>query len=472
MPTEKQEAVQKSLRHGGGARFFVLSAGAGLPVGCAGPPTIFLAVQWAYLFERFPSFTQTFCYREVAEMERQGMAPWVYAIRRPQDEPAQDFPAGLAERVRYLPEEGELGEEFRWLKRCDRLPEPLRADEQRLKGGRDKARVQEAGWLGGRMKLAGIGHVHAHFAGIAARTAYWLRRHYGIGYSFTAHANDVFCPPDPDLSLTLAELVGAARFVVTVSDFGAAQLRERFPAAAAKIVRVYNGIDVEAFPVARPAANGARIVAVGRYIEKKGFDDLVAACALLAGRGVEFECRIVGEGPLEAELQAAIDRAGLRERVILTGLKPLAEVAALLKTARVFALPCVVEADGGMDNLPTVIAEAMAAGLPVVSTALAGVPEMVVDGQTGLLVPPRSPERLAGALARMLAEPVTAEAFGQEGRRRARKRFAAKNTARELKGLLLERTEIDPPRGTWWREPTLAWQVWQARRGQTGTGSA
>ena len=418
-------------------------------------------MQWAYLFERFPSWTQTFCYREVAGMERQGMAPWIYSIRRPQGEPPQIFPAGLADRVRYLPEEGELGDEFRWLKRCDRLPESLRTDEQRFKGGRDKARLQEAGWLGGQMKLAGIGHVHTHFAGIAARTAYWLHRHYGIGYSFTAHANDVFCPPDPDLSLTLEELVNAARFVVAVSDFGAAQLRERFPEAASKIFRVYNGIDMDAFPLAHPARNGPRIVAVGRYIEKKGFDDLIAACALLRDQGVDFDCQIVGEGPLEPELQAAIDRASLRERVALTGPKSLAEVGALLGTARVFALPCVVEADGGMDNLPTVIAEAMAAGLPVVSTMLAGVPEMVVDGKTGLLVPPRSVEKLADALARMLTEPAKGEAFGAEGRKRARELFAVRKTVRQLKHLLGEKTGVQPGRAAFWRDPALWWTIWR-----------
>ncbi len=424
-------------------------------------------MQWSYLFERFPSFTQTFCYREVAEIERQGLAPWIFSVRRPEDEPTQDFPVGMAARVRYLPEEGELSEEFRWLKRCDRLPEPLRAEEARLKGGRDKARVQEAGWLGGPMKAAGIGHVHTHFAGIAARTAYWLHRHYRIGFSFTAHANDVFCPPEEDLSVTLADLVGAARFVVAVSDFGARELRARFPAAAGKIVRVYNGIDVEAFPLVEAGKNGARIVAVGRYIEKKGFDDLIAACAVLKAQGMEFDCRIVGEGPLEADLTARIAGAGLAGVVTLTGPRPMGEVIKILGEARVFALPCVVEAAGGMDNLPTVIAEAMASGLPVVSTTLAGVPEMVVDGRTGLLVPPRSPDRLADALARMLAEPATAARFGGEGRRRAREMFDVRVTGREFRRVLLERTTVEPPRGLWWREPKLAWKLRQARRGKS-----
>jgi colanic acid/amylovoran biosynthesis glycosyltransferase len=421
-------------------------------------------VQWAYLFERFPSFTQTFCCREVVEIERQGLAPWIFSIRRPRDEPPQDWPAGLVERVRYLPEEDEISDEFRWLKRCDRLPEPLLVSEKRFKGARDKARVQEAGWLGARMTTMGIGHVHTHFAGIAARTAYWLREHYRIGFSFTAHANDIFCPPDPEISLTLEELVQAARFIVTVSDFSAAQLRQRFPQAAGKIFRVYNGIDCEAFPTADPAANGPLILSVGRYIEKKGFPDLIAACALLRERGTEFSCKIVGEGPMQGELEEAIRRANLGGKVELTGPKSMGEVTALLQQARVFTLPCVEEADGGMDNLPTVIAEAMAAGLPVVSTTLAGVPEMVVDGQTGLLAPPRNPVALADGLSQMLAEPRTAAQFGQAARKRARELFALPVTGRELKRLLLEQTAIEPPRGLWRREPGLWWSMRKKRK--------
>ena len=156
-------------------------------------------MQWAYLFERFPSFTQTFCFREVAQVQRERLAPWIFSIRRPRDEPAQDFPVGLVDRVRYLPPEADLADEFRWLKRCDRLPEGLLLAEKQLKGARDKARVQEAGWLGPQLAALGVGHVHTHFAGIAARTAYWLHEHYRIGFSFTAHANDIFSAADPEI---------------------------------------------------------------------------------------------------------------------------------------------------------------------------------------------------------------------------------------------------------------------------------
>ena len=422
-------------------------------------------MQWAYLFERFPSFTQTFCYREVVEIERQGLAPWIFSVRHPRDEHGQDFPVGLTARVRYLPDEDDLADEFRWLRSCDRLPEPLRDAKQRFKGARDKARIQETGWLGAQCRTMGIGHVHTHFAGLAARTAYWLREYYGIGFSFTAHANDVFCPPDPELSVTLEELMRTARFVVTVSDFSAGQLRARFPFAGNKIFRVYNGIDTRAFPAAAPAKSAPLIVSVGRYIEKKGFPDLIAACAILRDRGVSFQCKVVGEGPLHESLSAQITDAALTKEVELTGPRSIGEVAALLQSARVFTLPCVEEADGGMDNLPTVIAEAMAAGLPVISTPLAGVPEMVIDKATGLLVPPRSSTRLADALARMLAEPATAESMGRAGRLRVRQLFDVKQTTRQLKRLFLEQTKIPIGRDVLRHDPALLWMAWQRRRG-------
>ena len=422
---------------------------------------IFSAVQWAYLFERFPSFTQTFCYREVAEIMRQGLAPWIYSIRRPRDEPGQDFPAELAGRVRYLPEEGDLFTEFRWLIRTQHLHPLLQDVALGLKGTHDYGRIQEAGWLGGQMQAAGIGHVHAHFAGLAARTAYWLQRYYGIGYSFTAHANDVFIPADPALPVQLDELIRRAKFVVAVSDFGAARLREQFPWAARKIHRVYNGIDTAAFPAARSGKPHPLILSVGRYIEKKGFADLVAACAILRNRGLRFVCQIVGEGPLESELATAIVQAGLAGQVVLTGPKPMPEVTKLLAESCVFALPCVEEGDGGMDNLPTVIAEAMAAGLPVVSTRLAGIPEMVVHGKTGLLIPPHSPEKLADALEQMLQRPALAWWFGARGRRRARRLFDVRITSRQFKRLLLDKTVIEPGEDVLRQDLVLRWKAWR-----------
>src|SRR4029453_9932552 len=185
-----------------------------------------------------------------------------------------------------------------------------------------------------------------------------------------------------EFAVNLGKLVEAATAVVSVSDFGVRFLQERFPEHAAKFHRIYNGIDLERFRPADFAASVPLVISVGRLIEKKGFNDLIEACRLLKSRGCNFRCAIIGEGPLEPELRRQIELSDLAEIVSLGGALPEKEIAERLAAARVFALPSVPEKGGGMDNLPTVIAEAMAAGLPVVATAVAGIPEMVEDGET------------------------------------------------------------------------------------------
>ncbi len=170
---------------------------------------------------------------------------------------------------------------------------------------------------------------------------------------------------------------------------------------------------------------------MGRLIEKKGFADLLAACALLRERGVEFRCEIIGEGPLRETLVAQAV-----EGVEFLGARSQAEITERLAAAHLFALPCTTETDGGMDNLPTVIMEAMAAGLPVVSTPLAGVPEMVLPDATGLLVPDRNPPALADALASLLANPERARALGAAGRERAAEKFSLERNVAALAEIL------------------------------------
>jgi len=388
---------------------------------------------FAYLFERFPSFTQTFCYREVLEMRRQGVTAPLYSIRRPKDIP-KDCPEELARAVRYLPEPNALAEEMKTLHLLGRYPWKVIRTLSHWGKRPDKGRVLAAAWLGKRLQQEGVRHVHAHFAGIAARTAYWIKAFYGITYSFTGHANDMFCTTD--FPVTLDDLVREAAFVVTVADFSRDWLLRRHPAHAAKIHRVYNGIGSDGFLQARPAVGRPRLVSVGRCIEKKGFADLIDACALLRDRGLDFECAIVGGGPLEEPLRARIAERGLQGIVSLAGPQPQEEVRRLLADATVFVLACATESDGGMDTLPTVIVEAMAAGLPVVSTRLAGVPEMVEHGVTGLLVEEKQPHLLADALETILGNPAKREQWGARGKAAVAERFAAEVTVAELRKLL------------------------------------
>jgi colanic acid/amylovoran biosynthesis glycosyltransferase len=385
----------------------------------------------AYLFERFPSFGQTFCYREVAELERQGMNVQIFSIRRPGGEPREAWDKSLVERVHYLPEEKPLVAEVDRVLKTTAVEDRVRAGLKEWGRQSDFLRLYQAIYIGVRLREKGLKHIHAHFAGMAARTAYWISEFFGIPYSFTAHANDIFAPRDFVVSLT--KIIRSAAAVVTVSDYAVGLLQERFPESVAKIHRIYNGVDLARFTPTDFAAKPPQIISIGRLIEKKGFGDLIGACALLQARGRRFSCRIVGEGPLEESLRAQIAANGLEKCVALTGPQSQAEIAAQLAHATVFVLPCTREADGGMDNLPTVIMEGMAAGLPVISTPLGGIPEMVEDGANGELVPERDPAAIATALERLFDDPQRARSLGVRGRQIACERFSIETSARQLR---------------------------------------
>ena len=272
--------------------------------------------------------------------------------------------------------------------------------------------------------------MHAHFAGMAARTAFWINKFFRISFSFTAHANDIFAPRNFEIGLD--KLVEAARAIVTETDYAAQFLRERFSKHADRVHRIYNGVDLGEFDRARFSSTPPLIVTVGRLIPKKGFSDLIRACSFLAERDKSFQCEIIGEGPLEDELRAQIERLGLQERVVLSGAKPQSQIRRRLSAASVFVLASVIDPDGGMDNLPTVIMEAMATGLPVVSTNVGGIPEMVIQNETGFVVPPGDVAALAGAIDRLSDDISVGRRFGERGFQQASELFSIKQNVREL----------------------------------------
>ncbi len=407
-------------------------------------------MSFAYLFERFPSFVQTFVYREACEMLRQQMAPMLVSIRH------SDDPENLAEQldadIFHLPETDEMRAEIDRLREAGKLTGAVHRAIPKARLENDSNRVFEAAWLGPELQRKGIKHVHAHFGGMAARTAWWLRELFGIGYSFTGHANDIFC--ENDFPVSNASLVRDAKFVVTETDFARQWMQKKYPRAEKKIFRVYNGIDRD-FPPHAPVAGEPRILSVGRYVEKKGFTDLIEACRRVKETGRAFECLIVGEGPLQQDLQAQIDRAALGDCVRLLGPRSQTEVRELIAGARLFVLPCVPEAGGGSDNLPTVIMEAMMCGVPVISTRLAGIPEMIQHGESGLLVAPRTPSALAIAIEQLLRDAVLAAKFSQRGRGAAIANFAIENTTRSLKHLLVRLGGVAPPAKAFALDPKL-----------------
>jgi len=400
---------------------------------------------FAYLFERFPSFTQTFCAREVLELQRQGVRLLLFSIRSTSGEALNHFPRDLTGQIITLPPLPDLTREVEAMKDRRELPQAIVLTLREWAGRPDKTRIYEAAWIGQKLRAAGVRHLHTHFAGLATRTAWWIRQFYGPSYSFTGHANDLFCP-DESTDLKLPRLIQDAAAIIAVSDYTAAWLRQQYPSASRRIHRVYNGLDpgpITAGTAGAPKLDPPLIYSVGRLIEKKGFDDLIRACALLRDAATPFQCRITGEGPLHDALSSQIKEANLTGSVTLTGPLSQPEIIAQLGQAAVFALPCVTESEGGRDVLPTVIMEAMAAGLPCVSTTLAGVPEMVIDQQTGLLTPERDPAATAAALIRILTDPALAHRLGQAGLQFAGQQFDQRVTAAHLRQILTASGKIN-----------------------------
>ena len=389
---------------------------------------------FAYLFERFPSFGQTFCYREVAELHRQGITPPIFSIRNPKDEPPQDWDTRIVERVHYLPEEKGLLDDVGRASKKRRLSPAIIAALDEWGRRTDFLRLYQAVYVGLRLQDLGIDHVHAHFAGMAARTAFWIAKFFPITFSFTAHANDIFAPRKFEIGLD--KLVETARAIITETDYSEKFLRERFPECADRIHRVYNGLNLAEFGRANFSSDPPLIVAIGRLIVKKGFANLIRACALLVERGRLFQCEIFGEGPLENQLLGQIEESGLKELVQLPGPKPQHQLRERLAAANVFVLPSVPEAEGGMDNLPTVIMEAMATGLPVVSTRIGGIPEMVIDNETGFLVRPDDPVALADAIEKVINDRSLGQKLGQAGHGRAQTLFSIEKNVRDLCALI------------------------------------
>ena len=383
-----------------------------------------------YLFERFPRFTQTFCAREVAELYRQAMPVQVFSLYRPKEAiPEID---GLDRvRVHYLPSTKNPVVIAKAHLFSPRLEKIWSADGDR----RDKRRFREAVHLGPILQNGGITHLHVHFASIAAHTAWWLKRLFGITYSFTGHANDIFCPKT-EHRISLDDLVREASFVVVETNYAANRLKQEFPYALDKIVRVYNGLDPSIFKAAVSEAKPLRIVSVGRLIEKKGWRYLIEACALLRDNGLRFDCRIVGDGPDEEALQHLIQQLHLNERVHLIGPRSQLEIIDILAESSLFVLPAIRDRKGDSDNLPTVLIEALASSLPVVATEVAGIPEIVEEGRNGVLVREKDSKQLAFAIEQLCRDVSRLRAFGIESRRIAEKTFALKITVAQLKMLL------------------------------------
>jgi glycosyltransferase involved in cell wall biosynthesis len=284
------------------------------------------------------------------------------------------------------------------------------------------------------MRRRRVSNAHAHFASTAARLAYLAWKLGGPPYSVTAHAKDIYhCTVD---ETGLRQKLVHARFVATVCEANRRYL-EQLLGPAAPVRLVPNSVDLRRFtdPTGRRPEAGL-ILTVARLVEKKGLEHLVTAVGLSADRGEEVRLEVVGDGPLRTDLEALAQAVGAP--VVFRGPIDHQEVLTCYQRATVFALPCVVASTGDRDGLPTAVLEAMGAGVPVITTSVNGLADVVIDGVNGLVVPQRNPEALAAAISRVLGDSALADRLGAAARATVEADFCLSESVRKLRSLIGE----------------------------------
>ena len=392
----------------------------------------------AYIIGDFPVRSQRFILREVLAVQSLGAAVVVYAVRRPNTDWLEADEREVLATVSVLPSllSWRTIQAHAFFLRCAprryfaTLGTLLRLPRRRwYLVFRLIDAFLRAPHIGRRlMAEPGPVHVHAHFALRATEVALAVAELTGGSFSFTAHAYDIYRVPN-----ALEEKLRRARFVVTCTQANAAYLSALCPdVPASRIAVVYHGVEVDGAAASPPPGGVPLILSAGRLIEKKGLDTLITACAQLASRGVAFDAVIAGEGPLRGRLEERIRAAGLEGRVRLLGWRSYRELVALYQMAAVFVLPSRITEDGDRDGIPNVLVEALLHRVPVISTAVSAIPELVHDGETGQLVAPDDPAALTAALLHVLEDPVAARATAEAGRSAVLRDFDPRRNATRL----------------------------------------
>lgn len=406
-----------------------------------------------YIVRSFPRLSQTFVLNEVLALEESAVQVRIFSCINPREEVVQPQVTALRARVDYL-EEG-LQRRW-WLILWEHLLTLLIAPQRYLRalwyvirhpefdqGYTASSRYGcflQAVYLTRLLRQARgggdeIDHLHAHFAHDPTLIAHLVHQLTGIAFTFTAHARDIYqIPPS-----ALAERIEHAEAVVTCCALNVDYFKSIVPADQyAKLHVVHNGIDLDEFqPVGTESATAGPplILSASRLVEKKGYLDLVAACRQLKERGHDFRCVIYGEGPVYGELAAQIQQQQLEECVTLAGVYTHEEMRRIMPQAAIFALTPFVTQDGDRDGIPTSLAEAMACGVPVVSTTVAGVPELVTHGRNGLLSAPRQIAEIADNLSILLNDTAKRRQYGQAARETIVAEFNLQTGAHQLADL-------------------------------------
>ncbi len=365
------------------------------------------------LLKGYPRISETFISGEILELEKKGIPLEIYSLRKPRESFAHSFVKDIKAPVLYVPEyvhsagkdllyaNGKLFLKipFRFLNVG--LQASIRAIERRT--GATLRHFLQAGFICQKRLLnRPIIHIHAHFCHTPTSVALFAADLMKIPFSFTAHAKDIYTSEVPQLRRKIRR----AKFVVTCTKYNKRYLSKVAGSIRTPIHVVYHGIDLSMFrfnEASFPPAPPYRILSVGRLVEKKGYDILLKALKILKNRGLDFEFLHAGDGEDSLRILKMSHVLGLSNQTKFLGTLTQDEVIKLYRTSHCFVLACKIAKNGDRDGLPNVILEAMAVGIPVVSTTVSAIPEAVENEKTGFLVPPEEPLLLANSIQRVLS---------------------------------------------------------------------
>lgn len=365
-----------------------------------------------YILLRFPYLTETFIAEEIRNIQMQGLNLRIYSLLRGRDELIHPVSQRLLPQVRYAPG---LASGALWLAQAYYLFKSpgtylavlrtlLKEPSPRLSFLAKRMDIfLKSVWLARELERTSVELLHTHFAWLSAAAAFTVSRLLGLPFTFTAHAYDIYSEKN-DLLRLAARSAGR---IITISEANKQAILAMNPGLPPeRVVVLHCGIDLNCFrsPPARPADHILQITSVGSLLPKKGHEFLIRACHELLDQHVDFQCVIAGSGRLQQSLADLIDDLGLEKNVTLAGARPQDWIRDQLAKSDLFILASVTEGRGDRDGIPVAIMEAMAMGVPVVSTRVSGIPELVRDEETGLLVAERDPHQLATAIMRLASD--------------------------------------------------------------------
>jgi glycosyltransferase involved in cell wall biosynthesis len=399
----------------------------------------------AYILLRFPHLTETFVAEEINAVNAHGTAVHIFSLLNPIPGPIHPVSRELSKGVTYAP--GFLTWQLCWAQLYFLARNPLIYFRLLVELLREPCPVFDfylkrlviflkAVSLAKEIKGTSVKLIHTHFAWLSGAATRVIAELLGLPYTTTTHAYDIYSVENDLLCLTAR----SAAHIVTISEYNKREILQRCPdLVKSRISVIHCGIDVDTFvPGQRSHNDTVSIVSVGSLIEKKGHEYLIRACGRLKARGLNFKCIIIGRGRDEPQLQKLVAEQSVGDRVTLAGAQEQSAVLETYRSSDIFVLACVVDQGKGRDGIPVAMMEALAMELPVVSTHVSGIPELVHHKETGLLVPPRDDAALADAIEELSRAPVLREHMGRNGRALVIDEFEIQKNARRLANLFVE----------------------------------